>query len=72
MGGFHLDLEKLKVILQKKEYPPKLIDKSVNKYLSKKIMNKPSETVPSKIKENIRYFKLPFIGKFSKFTENKL
>ena len=27
--GFHLDLEKLKVILQKNEYPPKLIDKSV-------------------------------------------
>ena len=35
-------------------------------------MNKPSETEPSKTKENIRYFKLPFIGKFSKFTENKL
>ena len=67
-----LDLGKLKVILQKNEYPPKLTDKSVNKYLSKKIMNKPSETVPSKIKENIRYFKLTFIGKFSKFTENKL
>ena len=70
--GFHLDLEKLKVILQKNEYPPKLIDKSVNKYLNNKIMNKPSETEPSKTKENIRYFKLPFIGKFSKFTENKL
>ena len=26
---FHLDLEKLKVILQKNEYPPKLTDKSV-------------------------------------------
>ena len=35
-------------------------------------MNKPSETEPSKTKENIRYFKLPFLGKFSKFTENKL
>ena len=34
-NSFHLDLEKLKVILQKNEYPPKLIDKSVNKYLSK-------------------------------------
>ena len=51
--GFHLDLEKLKVILQKNKYPPKLIDKSVNKYLNKKIMNKPSETEPSKTKENI-------------------
>ena len=35
--------------------------------------NKPSETDPVKtINDNIRYFKLPFIGKFSKFTENKL
>ena len=69
--GFHLDLEKRKVILPKNEYPPNLIDKSVNKYLNNKVMNKPSETKQSKTKENIRYFKLPFIGKFSKFTENK-
>ena len=70
---FHLDLKKLKVILQKKkEYPPKLIHKSVNRYLNTKIMKKPNETEPSKTKENIRYFKLPFVEKFSKFTENKL
>ena len=35
-------------------------------------MSKNSETEPSKTKENIRYFKLSFIGKFSKFTEDKL
>ena len=70
--GFHLDFEKLKVILQKNEYPPKLIDISVYRYLSKKIINKPSETDPVKTNDNIRYFKLPFIGKFSKVTENKL
>ena len=51
--GFHLDLEKLKVILQKHEYRPTLIDKLVNRYLNKKIMNKPSETEPSKTKEDI-------------------
>ena len=51
--GFHLDLEKLKVILQKNEYPPKLIDKSVYRYLSKKIINKPSETDPVKTNDNI-------------------
>ena len=72
MGWFHLDLEKLNVILKKKnEYQTKLIDKSVNKYLNKKIMNKPSEAEPSKTKENIRCFKLPFIGKFYKFTDSK-
>ena len=35
----------------------------------KKIMNMPSETEPSEIKENIRYFKLLFIGKFVKLNE---
>ena len=35
-------------------------------------MNKPSERELSKTKENIRYFKLFFIGRFSKFTEIKL
>ena len=50
-----------------------LIDKSLNKYLSKNIMNKkPSETEVIKTKENISYFKFPFTRKFSKFTENKL
>ena len=70
--GFHLDLENLKVILRKNKYLPKLIDKSVYRYLSKKIINKPSETDPVKTNENIRYFKSPFTGKFSKFTKNKL
>ena len=70
--GFHLDLEKQTVILQKNEYPPKLIDKSAYRYFSKKIINKPNETDPVKINDKIRYFKLPFTGKFSKFTENKL
>ena len=35
-------------------------------------MNKASETEPSKTKENIQHFKLPFINEFSKYTENKL
>ena len=49
--GFHLDLEKLNVILRNNEYVPKLIDKSVKKYLSKKIINIPGETKPSKTKK---------------------
>ena len=32
----------------------------------------PSDTEPSKTKENIQQFKLRFIGKLSKFTENNL
>ena len=60
------------MLLKKNKYPPRLIDKSVNKYLNKNIINKPIETEPSKAKESIWYFKLPFIGKFSKFTESEL
>ena len=55
-----------------KDYNPQLIDNSVNKYLSKKIVNMPSKTEPNKTKENIQYFKLSFIKKFSKFTKIKL
>ena len=40
--------------------------------LTKTIVNIPSEMEPSNITENIRYFKLPFIDKFSKFTQNRL
>ena len=71
MGWFSLRPWKLKVNLQKNEYPPKLIEKLI-KYLRRKTRNMPSETGPSESKENIWYFKLPFLGKFSKFTENKL
>ena len=71
-NGFHLDLKKLKVILQKNEYPNKLIDSSIKKYLAKKLNANSKETSPIKTKENIRYFKLPFVGKFSKYTQQKL
>ena len=72
MGWFPLIPWETEGHFTKSKYPPKLIDKSVNRYLNKKIVNKPSEIEPSKTKENIWYFKLPFKVKFSKFTENKL
>ena len=71
-NGFHLDLEKLEVILQINIYPLKLIDKSVKRYLSKNINNMPSEKGPSNTKENIWYFKLSFIIFFLNSLEFKL
>ena len=35
-------------------------------------MSMPTETEPRTTKENIPYFKLPFIEKYSKLTKNKL
>lgn len=56
MGWFPIRPWKIEGDFTKNEYPPNLIDKSVNEYLSKKIINKPSETEPGKTKENIWYF----------------
>ena len=57
MRWFTLRPCKTKVILQKKkkkQYQPKLIDISVDKYLSRKIMNVLNETKPSKTKEKLQ------------------
>ena len=43
LDDFYSDLEKFKVILLKTEYPHKLVDKSVNECLSKKIRNSSGE-----------------------------
>ena len=61
--GFNKDLNDFKNILQKNQYPLKLIDHIVKSYLNDKINSrneKSSENTEWEIK--IRYFKLPFIG----------
>ena len=50
MGWFSLKPESIRVILQRR-LSFKLIDKSVKKYLIKKVMNMISETEPSKNKK---------------------
>ena len=72
MGWFPLRPWKSECHFTKIKYLPELIDESVKEYLSKKVINMPNETKPSNTKENIRYFELPSIVIFSKFTKNKL
>ena len=65
--GFDKDLMDLKIILQKNQYPLKMIDYIVKSYLNDKINcknEKSSENAETEIK--IRYFKLLFIGLHSK------
>ena len=64
--GFHLNLESIRVILQRR-LSFKLIDKSVKKYLIKKVMNMISETEPSKNKKLSNIWNWSF-----KITQNKL
>ena len=72
-AGFDKDLKDLKNILQKNQYPLKLIEHIVESYLSDKINcrnEKSSENTESKIKRG--YFKLPFIGLHSKLMQKKI
>ena len=71
--GFHKDLKDLKKILQKNQYPLKMIDQIIKLYLNNKINcrnEKSSENAESEIK--IRYFKLSFIGLHSKLLQKKI
>ena len=64
---FHKHISNLKHILQRNNFPPKLVDKEINKYL-----NKIHELDESKTKKDINYYKLPYIGDISKFTQSKI
>ena len=66
-SGFHNDMEKTKSILQKNLFPPDLIDKVVRNYLSDQYNSKESLN-----KKEGRYFKLPYVGFFSRHTHNKI
>ena len=71
--GFDKDLKDLKNILQKNQYPLKMIDHIVKSYLNDKINcrnEKSSENAESEIK--IRYFRLPLIRLHSKLMQKKI
>ena len=65
-SGFHNDMEKTKSILQKNLFPPDLIDKVVRNYLNDLCNSKESLN-----KKEGRYFKLPYVGFFSRHTPTK-
>ena len=67
--GFVNDIDGTKLTLQKNEYPEQLINKNVKRYISNTCQPKTNEV---KDNENYRYFKLPYIGSASGYTEKKL
>ena len=66
---FHLDLNQIKKILKKNFYPEHLIDKTIKRYLNEKFSSNSQEKSSS---DTSRYFKLPFIGRYSDVTKNKI
>ena len=67
LSGFDNDLEETKSILQKNILPPKLIDKVVRNYLSDQYISEESLS-----KKEGRYYKLPYVGFFSRHAHNKI
>ena len=68
--GFHNDLENLTKILNKNQLPTKHINKVTKQYLNLKFDKKLFEN-KTEVKIDTRFFKLPYIGKYSNIAQNK-
>jgi len=66
---FHVEIQKLKDILQKNQYPLKFIDLCIKSFLDKKY--EPKNTVQTVPKKDV-YFKMPYLGKISFNIRKKL
>ena len=69
--GFDNDLENLTKILNKNQFPTKLINKVTKKYLNLKLDKRPIEN-NTEVKTDTRFFKLPYIGKYSNIAQKKI
>ena len=56
--------------LNKNQFPTKLINKVTKHYLNLKFDKKPFEN-KTEVKTDIRFFKLPYIGKYSNIAQKK-
>ena len=69
--GFDKELEYLTKILNKNQFPTKLINKVTKKYLNLKLDKRPLEN-NTKVKTDTIFFKLPYIGKYSNIAQKKI
>ena len=71
--GFHYDILNFKSVLQKNDFPLKLIDKSISNCLCNNVFKqKENEQMPLLESTKKRFYKLPYIGNFSIQTKKKL
>ena len=71
--SFDIDLKNLKQVLLKNQYPLTMIDNVIKKYLQNAVNKTNTGSMPVEMPNiETRYFKLPFIGMYSKVTQNKI
>ena len=67
--GFHDDVSKIKDVLKRNSYPPFILDKTIKAYINKIYYS--NNQVSSEINK-LRYFKLPYIDKYSEQVQKKI
>ena len=71
--SFDIDLKNLKQVLLKNQYPLTKIDNVIKKYLQNAVNKTNTGSMPVQMPNiETRYFELPFIGMYSKVTQNKI
>ena len=73
--GFQWDLKDLTQTLKRNSLPAHVIDKANKQYLSKTnnaVNSNVSSSQNNDTSTEVRYFKLPYIGNFSKITQTKI
>ena len=71
--SFDTDLTNLKQVLLKNQYPLTMTDNVIKKYLQNAVNKANTGSMPVEMPNiETRYFKLPFIGMYSKVTQNKI
>ena len=71
--SFDTDLKNLKQVLLKNQYSLTMIDNVIKKFLQNAVNKTNTGSMPVEMPNiEARYFKLPFIGMYSKVTQNKI
>ena len=72
-ASFDIDLKNLKQVLLKNQYPLTMIDNVIKKYLQNAVNKTNKRSMPVEMPNiETKYFKLPFIGMYSKVIQNKI
>ena len=66
---FDIELEKIKILLQKNMYPKSVIDNQIKTFLDKQFT---VDSVTTSEKQKTLHYSLPYIGHFSHVTKKKL
>ena len=71
LEGFDNDVENFTKIFNKNQFPIKLINQVTKQYLNLKFNNKPCKN-KTQVKIDTRFFKLPYIGKYSNIAQKEI